>query len=169
MLFRSLDSNSTSLETSEFHVTNFRKNITTSHLTMKLFTISGAVTLFSILAPVTAMSGTTAAPPLEVSDQNRDFQFWCAEGRWYTKEFIKAMVDNVIPLIGNPDPEQLYPSQFTMLAYKVPGPLWYQPLLRFGPDDFVIFNQRGQIAGVAICGEHNDRSVWCDPCRLRRL
>ncbi|SZF02888.1 unnamed protein product [Blumeria hordei] len=95
---------------------------------MKLFTISGAATLFGIFAPATVMAGFTGRLMLSPQNQHKEFSFLCEDERSYNKEFLEVAVTHALQLMGDPHPEQLYPAEFNFLPYAISGPLWYQPL-----------------------------------------
>ncbi|CCU76096.1 putative candidate secreted effector protein [Blumeria hordei DH14] len=136
---------------------------------MKLFTISGAATLFGIFAPAAVMAGFTGRLMLSPQNQHKEFSFLCVDERSYNKEFMVAVVANALQLMRDPHPEQLYPEKFNFLPCAISGPLWYQPLYNYGPDDFIIFNEEREIAGVATCEDQNDGSVWCEECDLTSI
>ncbi|CAD6504323.1 BgTH12-06054 [Blumeria graminis f. sp. triticale] len=117
---------------------------------MKLFTISGATTLFCILAIVTAMSDYQDPALSPVPDQNSDFIFNCPSGQTYVKDYLMRVVRGARQIMSNPHLHKSYPYHFNDILYNIDGQQWCYPL--FGNDlihDYVVFNTNNEIAGVA--------------------
>ncbi|CCU76089.1 putative candidate secreted effector protein [Blumeria hordei DH14] len=116
---------------------------------MKLFTASGVATLFSILAPVTAVSVPNSGRGITVPNPDRNFSFLCENGRSYAKDYLIGKVEEAINILRDPDTHYDFPVQLNHLNYHILGPLWYYPVNLPAPSDFVVFNTNSRIAGVA--------------------
>ncbi|CCU76098.1 CSEP0128 putative effector protein [Blumeria hordei DH14] len=116
---------------------------------MKLFTASGVATLFSILAPVTAISVPNIGRGITVPNPDRNFSFLCENGRSYAKDYLIGKVQEGRTIMRHPNAHIDYPVQLNYLNYHIVGPLWYYPVNLPAPADFVVFNTNSQIAGVA--------------------
>ncbi|CAD6498875.1 BgTH12-04533 [Blumeria graminis f. sp. triticale] len=138
---------------------------------MKFSIISGASTLFCILAPVKAF----VIPPvrallpvlLPVPDPNREFRFHCPNGPIYSKAQLMDIVLSARAVMQTDRTDDLYPFVFTSLHYSIPGELWYYPMEEGpGPHDFVIFNTQARIVGAVSRTHHGNGPDIVEHCQF---
>ncbi|CAD6498863.1 BgTH12-04521 [Blumeria graminis f. sp. triticale] len=132
---------------------------------MKFSIISGASTLYCILAPVQAFAILPA--PLPVPDPDREFRFHCPNGPIYSKAQVteKALTARAIMQFNRIDDD--FPNVFTSLNYNIPGELWYYPMAEGpGPHDFVIFNTQTRIVGAVSRTHHGNGPDIIEPCQF---
>ncbi|CAD6498866.1 BgTH12-04524 [Blumeria graminis f. sp. triticale] len=136
---------------------------------MKLSTISGASTLFCILAQVKAFSIAPIQAPLPVPlpspDPNQEFNFQCPDGKRFTKfELMQVVLGASEYMITNTSEDQ-YPLKYEYLEYDIHGELWYH-IMKEGPEPhyFVIFNLDKQIAGLIRRTSVEDEDDILEPC-----
>ncbi|CAD6498876.1 BgTH12-04534 [Blumeria graminis f. sp. triticale] len=138
---------------------------------MKFSIISGASTLFCILAPVKAF----VIPPvrallpvlLPVPDPNREFRFHCPNGPIYSKAQAMDIVLSARAVMQTDRTDDLYPFVFTSLNYNVPGTVWYYPMAEGpGPHDFVVFNTDNEIVGLNSRTHYGEGPDVIENCRF---
>ncbi|CCU76097.1 CSEP0344 putative effector protein [Blumeria hordei DH14] len=158
---------------------------------MKLFTISGATTLFCILAPVTAISDHKLPGLTLVPEQNGDFSFNCPNGQTYTKDYLSGVVQEAIQIIHNSPGINSFPTHFNAFLFNIRGQQWFYPLRGndkpmefscfarslaltneynllavYNLRDYVVFTTDYEIAGVIYYRTSDNGEEQCFPCQF---
>ncbi|CAD6504321.1 BgTH12-07860 [Blumeria graminis f. sp. triticale] len=133
---------------------------------MKLFSISGATTLFYILAPVTAMSDVKYPGLLRVPNPNSYFEFLCPSFITYNKPTLMDKIQMIRRVAGNPQMRDYHPKAFDFHQFNIPGEQLYYPLSAAGAmQDYLVFNTDYVIAGVvtrSILANSEEDYAPCD-------
>ncbi|CAD6504333.1 BgTH12-06064, partial [Blumeria graminis f. sp. triticale] len=154
-----------SFKTKHLTARDSNENTITSHSTMKLFTYSEAITLFSILAPVTAMAIHQGPELIAAPNRNSDFSFYCRSGKSYNKNYLMGEVRDAINLIGESRTFLIHPEPFEEVQYQISGEQWFYPLQAYyGSRDHVVFTRDAQVAGVVHLMIRDNGERYYDPC-----